>query len=70
MEALLPQVPAQKRLPELMPAQGERRRRVGLLTGCVQRVLFPQVNAATARVLTAEGCEVVVPRNNPAAGPC
>jgi glycolate oxidase iron-sulfur subunit len=61
MEALLPQVPAQETLPELIPAQGEQRRRVGLLLGCVQRVLFPQVNAATARVLAAEGCEVVVP---------
>jgi Fe-S oxidoreductase len=36
-------------------------RAIVLLLGCVQRVLFPQVNAATARVLTAEGCEVVVP---------
>jgi glycolate oxidase iron-sulfur subunit len=62
MEALLPQVPAQETLPELIPAQGERRRRVGLLLGCVQRVLFPQVNAATARVLAAEGCEVVAPK--------
>lgn len=34
---------------------------VGLLTGCAQRVMFPQVNAATARVLAAEGCDVVAP---------
>jgi glycolate oxidase iron-sulfur subunit len=61
MEALLPRVRAQETLPKLIPAQGERRRRVGLLLGCVQRVLFPHVNAATARVLAAEGCEVVVP---------
>jgi len=65
---LLPQVPAQETLPELIPAQGERRRRVGLLLGCVQRVLFPQVNAATARVLAAEGCEVVVPAAQPCCG--
>jgi glycolate oxidase iron-sulfur subunit len=32
-----------------------------MLTGCVQRVFFPQVNAATARVLAAEGCDVVIP---------
>jgi glycolate oxidase iron-sulfur subunit len=68
MEALLPQVPAQETLPELIPAQGERRRRVGLLLGCVQRVLFPQVNAATARVLAAEGCEVVAPETQPCCG--
>jgi len=36
--------------------------RVGLLTGCVQSVLFGDVNAATARVLAAEGYEVVAPR--------
>jgi len=68
MEALLPQVPAQETLPELIPAQGERRRRVGLLLGCVQRVFFPQVNAATARVLAAEGCEVVAPAAQPCCG--
>jgi glycolate oxidase iron-sulfur subunit len=32
-----------------------------MLTGCVQQVFFPQVNAATARVLAAEGCDVIVP---------
>jgi glycolate oxidase iron-sulfur subunit len=68
MEALLPQVPAQETLPELIPAQGEPRCRVGLLLGCVQRVFFPQVNAATARVLAAEGCEVVAPGAQPCCG--
>ena len=46
--------------PRLLPA-GERRLRVGLVGGCVQGVFFPSVNEATARVLAAEGCEVVVP---------
>jgi glycolate oxidase iron-sulfur subunit len=68
MEALLPHVPAQETLPELIPAQGEPRCRVGLLLGCVQRVFFPQVNAATARVLAAEGCEVVAPGAQPCCG--
>jgi glycolate oxidase iron-sulfur subunit len=45
-------------LPAVVPAVGERRRRVGMLLGCVQRVFFPAVNHATARVLAAEGCEV------------
>jgi glycolate oxidase iron-sulfur subunit len=48
-------------LPARLAAAGERRARVGLVTGCVQGVFFPNVNAATARVLVAEGCEVVVP---------
>jgi glycolate oxidase iron-sulfur subunit len=48
--------------PELTEAVGERSARVGLLTGCVQRVLFGDVNAATARVLAAHGYEVAAPR--------
>ena len=43
------------------PAVGPRRARVGLLTGCVQRAVFSDVNAATARVLAADGFEVVAP---------
>jgi glycolate oxidase iron-sulfur subunit len=43
------------------PARGPSRGRVGLLTGCVQRAVFPDVNAATARVLAADGFEVVAP---------
>jgi glycolate oxidase iron-sulfur subunit len=50
------------------PAVGERRARVGLLLGCVQRVVFGDVNAATARVLAAEGCEVVAPREQECCG--
>ncbi len=59
MEALLPELPATEAVAEVTPAVGEKRRRVGLLLGCVQREFFPEVNAATARVLAAEGCEVV-----------
>jgi glycolate oxidase iron-sulfur subunit len=49
------------RLPERVAARGERRAVVGMLTGCVQQVFFPQVNIATARVLASEGCDVVIP---------
>ncbi len=61
MESLLPEFPAHEAVAEVTAAQGEKRRRVGLLLGCVQREFFPDVNAATARVLAAEGCEVVSP---------
>jgi glycolate oxidase iron-sulfur subunit len=54
-------------LPARVTARGERRAVVGMLTGCVQQVFFPQVNIATARVLAAEGCDVVIP---PAQGCC
>ena len=62
MESLLPEVPKEEKIPEVTPAEGETRARVGVLTGCVQRVFFSPVNAATVRVLAAEGCEVVAPK--------
>ncbi len=62
MEALLPKLGPRETVAEVTPPAGTKRRRVGLLLGCVQREFFPQVNAATARVLAAEGCEVVAPR--------
>jgi glycolate oxidase iron-sulfur subunit len=48
-------------VPERTAAVGARRLTVGLLTGCVQRIAFPNVNDATVRVLAAEGCDVVAP---------
>jgi glycolate oxidase iron-sulfur subunit len=56
------------RLPERVAARGTRRAVVGMLTGCVQSVFFPQVNIATARVLAAEGCDVVIPRGQGCCG--
>ncbi|MFF4987648.1 (Fe-S)-binding protein [Streptosporangium saharense] len=67
MAELAPPVPARVRLPRRVRAVGRRRATVGMLTGCVQGAFFPQVNAATARVLAMEGCEVVIP---PAQGCC
>jgi glycolate oxidase iron-sulfur subunit len=46
--------------PQVFAAQGPRRKRVALLTGCAQRVLRPAINEATVRLLTRHGCEVVV----------
>jgi len=68
MEALLPKFGRREVVAEVTPAAGTKRRRVGLLLGCVQREFFPQVNAATARVLAAEGCEVVAPQAQPCCG--
>jgi glycolate oxidase iron-sulfur subunit len=50
------------RVPETTPARGTRRGQLGFLQGCVQRVFFHDVNAATVRVLAAEGFEVYAPR--------
>ncbi len=46
--------------PQVFPAEGTRRKRVALLSGCVPPVLRPEINEATIRVLTRHGCEVVV----------
>ena len=45
---------------QIFPAEGERRKRVALLTVCAQQVLAPQIDAATVRLLTRRGCEVVI----------
>jgi len=52
----------------VFPAEGARRMRVGLLTGCAQRMLAPEINEATIRLLTRHGCEVVVPRGGGCCG--
>jgi len=46
--------------PQTFPAEGERIRRVALMTGCAQRALNTDINDATIRLLTRLGCEVVV----------
>ena len=70
MEALLPNVPSDpfRRLPAQVSPKSAPRRRVGMLSGCVQQVFFSHVNAATARVLAAEGCEVVIPEEQGCCG--
>jgi glycolate oxidase iron-sulfur subunit len=69
MEGLLPDVPpAASALPELVPAHGRSRGRVALLTGCVQRYLYADVNRDTARLLSLAGWDVVVPRGQGCCG--
>ena len=61
---LAPRVPASASrapLPEITPADGERRGRVALFTGCIMSESFGDVHRATLRVLAANGFEVVVP---------
>jgi glycolate oxidase iron-sulfur subunit len=64
MESLLPPVPLNPfhSLPRSLAARTTKRGRVGMLTGCVQDAYFAHVNAATARVLAAEGFDVIIPR--------
>ena len=71
MERLLPPISfsaLRRTMPERVAAEGTPRRRVGLLLGCVQRVFFGEVNEATARVLAAEGCDVLIPKEQGCCG--
>ena len=68
LKGLLAMVPAEVRSPsrvdrpQVFAAEGERRARVALMTGCAQKVLAPEINEATVRLLTRHGVEVVVAR--------
>lgn len=69
LTAMLPvRMQKQVRLPERMAASGAQRARVALFTGCVADALYPETNAATARVLQRNGCEVFVPRGQACCG--
>ena len=46
--------------PQVFRAQGPRRMRVALMTGCAQRALNTDINDATIRLLTRLGCDVVI----------
>jgi glycolate oxidase iron-sulfur subunit len=64
LEGLMPPLTLRhQEIPEWSPArvQSASSRRVGLLLGCVQRAFYSHVNAATARVLAADGYGVVAP---------
>ena len=68
MEALLPEVRSRQRISGTVSPKSAPRRHVGMLSGCVQQIFFSHVNAATARVLAAEGCEVVIPEEQSCCG--
>jgi glycolate oxidase iron-sulfur subunit len=71
MLAMAPVLPAPRSpvdRPQVFPAIGERRRRVALLSGCVQTALLPAINEATIRLLTRHGVEVVVAKGSGCCG--
>ena len=68
MDALLESVPDEASLPEYLPARGKSRGRVAVITGCVQRYLFHDVNRDTVRLLSLAGWDVVVPRGQGCCG--
>src|SRR5262245_46243470 len=69
MIAMLPRLSGSRtKLPEVLPPIGPKRARVALFLGCVADAMCPETNAATARVLQQNGCEVVIPRNQVCCG--
>ena len=70
-EKLLPPIDREfffSKLGRTYPAIGQRRARVALFAGCVAQVSFSALHDATIRVLTANGCEVVVPAGQTCCG--
>jgi glycolate oxidase iron-sulfur subunit len=55
-------------LPEFLPAEGPKRAKVALFTGCAGDAFFPRTTVATAKVLQKNGCDVWVPRNQVCCG--
>jgi glycolate oxidase iron-sulfur subunit len=68
LELLPTLLPKPERWPSVVPARGTRRARVGLLLGCAQQVLEPDINSATISVLSLNGIEVVIPKNQGCCG--
>ena len=69
MQAMLPTLTgAGSRIPAVLPPIGPKRARVALFLGCVADAMYPETNAATARVLQDNGCEVVTPRSQACCG--
>jgi glycolate oxidase iron-sulfur subunit len=68
VDMLPPPRKAQPPLPEVARAEGRRRAKVALFTGCVGDVMFRHTNWATLRVLQKNGCDVIVPRSQVCCG--
>jgi glycolate oxidase iron-sulfur subunit len=69
MQEIIPRLhPHYGKLQEALPAEGKRRARVALFTGCAADAFFPQTTVATARVLQHNGCEVWIPRKQACCG--
>lgn len=70
-EALMPQATGDllpDPLPEITPALGPRRYRVGFISGCIMDQVYRDINEATLRVLAANGCEVITPTSQQCCG--
>jgi glycolate oxidase iron-sulfur subunit len=64
MEGILPTLapPLRLTIPEMIPALGKKRGRVGFFLGCAMSLVFPEVSRQTARILSQQGFDVVTPK--------
>lgn len=69
-EGMLPKLdkPLRPQLPDLMPARGPKRGKVGFFLGCVMTLMYPQVSRQTVRVLSHQGFDVLTPKNQKCCG--
>ena len=72
MEAIMPEIRTPVRTKykheKVIKAKGETKREVAILTGCIMDVMFSDVNEATINVLTRNGNDVVIPKNQTCCG--
>ena len=66
--SLIPEKISSADIPEVSPAVGAARGRVGFISGCVMSVMFGKTNAASIRLLNRAGYDVVVPRGQGCCG--
>ena len=69
-EGMLPEMhqPLRQRLPELTPAQGEKRGKVGFFLGCIMTLMYAEVSKQTVRVLSHQGFDVLTPKEQKCCG--
>jgi glycolate oxidase iron-sulfur subunit len=71
MESLLPLLPSRplsETIPEVIPASGREKGRIGFFLGCAMNLLFADISRDTLEVLTRSGYTVVVPKNQQCCG--
>jgi len=69
-EGMMPQLhqPLRQRLPELTPARGEKRGKVGFFLGCVMTLMYAEVSKQTVKVLSHQGFDVYTPKDQKCCG--
>ncbi len=69
-EGMMPKLdaPLRPQLPELTPARGEKRGKIGFFLGCIMTLMYPEVSRQTVRVLAHQGFDVITPKETKCCG--